>query len=47
MKTKVITIRDDQAEWLDNNFVKLSALVQRMIDVEMEKREMIERCQQE
>ena len=43
MKTKVITIRDDQAVWLDKNYVKLSALVQAMIDVEMKKRKATQR----
>ena len=38
MKTKVISIREDQSEWLDKNYVKLSALVQAMIDEEMKKR---------
>ena len=38
MKTKVITITEEQAEWLDENYVKLSALVQGMIEKEMEKR---------
>lgn len=38
MKTKVITITEEQAEWLDENYVKLSALVQSMIEKEMKKR---------
>lgn len=38
MKTKVITITEEQSEWLDDNFVKLSALVQSMIEKEIEKR---------
>ena len=38
MKTKVISIREDQSEWLDKNYVKLSALVQAMIDEEMNNR---------
>ena len=38
MKTKVITITEEQADWLDDHYVKLSALVQGMIEKEMEKR---------
>ena len=39
MKTKVITITEEQAEWLDEHYVKLSALVQSMIEKEMKKRD--------
>lgn len=38
MKTKVITIREDQEEWLKKDHVKLSAFVQDMLDREIERR---------
>jgi len=32
MKTKNITIRDDQAEWIKANFLNLSRFVQKKLD---------------
>lgn len=43
MKTKVITIREDQEEWLKKDYVKLSAFVQDMLDREIERRRRGER----
>jgi len=39
MKQKVITIRDEQAEWIDNCYFKLSPFVQAMLDEEKKRRE--------
>lgn len=38
MKQKVITIRDDQAEWIDEYYFKLSPYVQAMLDEEIKRR---------
>ena len=39
MKTKMITIKDEQAEWVDKTYFKLSPFVQAMLDDEMKRRE--------
>lgn len=36
--TKTITVRDDQAKWLEKDFINLSHFVQAKIDEEIEKR---------
>ena len=35
----MITLRDDQAEWVDDAYFKLSPFVQAMLDEEMKRRE--------
>ncbi|OKY79065.1 MAG: hypothetical protein BTN85_1571 [Candidatus Methanohalarchaeum thermophilum] len=35
MKTKAITIREDQVDWLEENHINLSSLVREKIDEEM------------
>ena len=37
MKKKTITIKDEQEEWLNNNHINLSRLVQDLLEKEMEK----------
>lgn len=39
MKQKVITIRDDQYDWIDEYYFKLSPFVQAMLDEEIKRRE--------
>ena len=39
MKQKVITVRDDQDEWIDKRYFKLSPFVQAMLDEEIKRRE--------
>jgi len=37
MRTKTITIKDEQEEWIINNHINFSRLIQYLLDKEMEK----------